>query len=138
MTRVTCRLTAKNRDQLRNATLGNRVWAAYIFLTLYGVRQMYMVVRPQTNIQTNQKTAHHRNTVTSSVHEKLMNFGRARDFTLDMRTNRQTDRQTRRSQPRLKSWRGPHVGWMPFPFLFFFYSVLFFGRKIGLFAAPLL
>jgi len=24
---VTCRLTAKNRDQLRNPTLGNRVWA---------------------------------------------------------------------------------------------------------------
>jgi len=27
MTHVTCRLTAKYRDQLRNATLGNRVWA---------------------------------------------------------------------------------------------------------------
>jgi len=27
MTLVTCRLTAKNRDQLRNPTLGNRVWA---------------------------------------------------------------------------------------------------------------
>jgi len=26
MTHVTCRLTAKNRDQLRNPTLGNRVW----------------------------------------------------------------------------------------------------------------
>ena len=25
MTHVTCRLTAKNRDQLRNPTLGNRV-----------------------------------------------------------------------------------------------------------------
>ena len=24
---VTCRLTAKNRDQLWNRTLGNRVWA---------------------------------------------------------------------------------------------------------------
>jgi len=29
MTHVTCRLTAKNRDQLRNPTLGNRVWAAF-------------------------------------------------------------------------------------------------------------
>ena len=29
MTHVTCRLTAKNRDQLRNATLGNRVWATF-------------------------------------------------------------------------------------------------------------
>jgi len=29
MTRVTCRLTAKNRDQLRNPTLGSRVWATF-------------------------------------------------------------------------------------------------------------
>ena len=28
MTHATCRLTAKNRDQLRNPTLGNRVWAS--------------------------------------------------------------------------------------------------------------
>ena len=28
---VTCRLTAKNRDQLRNPTLGNRVWATFTF-----------------------------------------------------------------------------------------------------------
>ena len=32
MTHVTCRLTAKNRDQLRNPTLGNRVWATFTFL----------------------------------------------------------------------------------------------------------
>jgi len=31
MTHVTCRLTAKNRDQLRNPTLGNRVWASFAF-----------------------------------------------------------------------------------------------------------
>jgi len=30
MTHATCRLTAKNRDQLRNPTLGNRVWATFI------------------------------------------------------------------------------------------------------------
>ena len=30
MTHITCRLTAKNRDQLRNPTLGNRVWAFYL------------------------------------------------------------------------------------------------------------
>ena len=37
MTHVTCRLTAKNRDQLRNHTLGNRVWATFTFLlSLYG------------------------------------------------------------------------------------------------------
>jgi len=38
MTHVTCRLTAKNRDQLRNPTLGHRVWATYTFLILPGVR----------------------------------------------------------------------------------------------------
>jgi len=32
MNHVTCRLTAKNRDQLRNPTLGNRVWATSTFL----------------------------------------------------------------------------------------------------------
>ena len=32
MTHVACRLTAKNRDQLRNHTLGNRVWATFTFL----------------------------------------------------------------------------------------------------------
>jgi len=30
-THVTCSLTAKNRDQLRNPTLGNRVWATFTF-----------------------------------------------------------------------------------------------------------
>ena len=33
MTRATCRLTAKNWYQLRNTTLGNRVWATF-FLPL--------------------------------------------------------------------------------------------------------
>ena len=33
MTHVTCTLTAKNRDQLRNPTLGNRVWATFTFFT---------------------------------------------------------------------------------------------------------
>ena len=32
MTHVTSRLTAKNRDQLRNPTLGNRAWATFTFL----------------------------------------------------------------------------------------------------------
>jgi len=31
MTHVTCMLTAKNRDQLRNPTLGSRVWATFSF-----------------------------------------------------------------------------------------------------------
>ena len=30
MTHVTCRLTAKNRDQLRNPTPGNRLWATFL------------------------------------------------------------------------------------------------------------
>ena len=34
MIHVTCRLTAKNRDQLRNPALGNRVWATFTFLGL--------------------------------------------------------------------------------------------------------
>jgi len=34
MTHVTCRLTVKNRDQLRNPTLGNRVWATFTFYFL--------------------------------------------------------------------------------------------------------
>ena len=34
MTRVTCRLTARNRDQLRNPTLGSRVRAIFTFLPL--------------------------------------------------------------------------------------------------------
>jgi len=33
MTHVICRLTAKNRDQLRNPTLGNRIWTTFTFFT---------------------------------------------------------------------------------------------------------
>ena len=36
MIHVTRRLTAKNRDQLRNPMLSNRVWATFTFY-LYGV-----------------------------------------------------------------------------------------------------
>ena len=32
MTQVTCRLTVKKRNQLRDPTLGNRVWAIFTFL----------------------------------------------------------------------------------------------------------
>ena len=35
MIHVTCRLTAKNGDQLRNPTLGSRVWATFTFLCMY-------------------------------------------------------------------------------------------------------
>ena len=34
MTRVTCMLTAKNRYQLRNPPLGNRLWAAFTFYNI--------------------------------------------------------------------------------------------------------
>ena len=34
MTHVTCRLTAKNRDQLRNHKLSNRVWSNFTFFAL--------------------------------------------------------------------------------------------------------
>ena len=34
MTHVTCRLTTKNRDQLRNPTLSSRVWASFTFFTV--------------------------------------------------------------------------------------------------------
>ena len=32
MTHITCRLTTKNRDQLRNPTLGNRVWPTFLLV----------------------------------------------------------------------------------------------------------
>jgi len=35
MTHVTCMLTAKNRDQLRNPKLGNRVWATFTLCSLF-------------------------------------------------------------------------------------------------------
>ena len=35
MTHVTCRLTDKNRDQLRNFTLGSQVWATFTFLPVF-------------------------------------------------------------------------------------------------------
>ena len=41
MTHVTCRLTAKNRDQLWNPTFGNRVWATFTFsLVDEAIRQL--------------------------------------------------------------------------------------------------
>ena len=34
---ITCRLTAKNRDQLWNPTLCNRIWVTFTFLVMDGV-----------------------------------------------------------------------------------------------------
>jgi len=41
MTHVTCRLTAKNRDQ--NPTLSNLVWATFTFLVLTKVNDKIVV-----------------------------------------------------------------------------------------------
>ena len=38
MTHITCRLTAKNWDQLRNPTLGNRVWVTFTFALIHHCR----------------------------------------------------------------------------------------------------
>ena len=42
MTHVTCRLTAKNRDQLQNPMLGNRVWATFFMLLVYVCLVLYL------------------------------------------------------------------------------------------------
>ena len=59
MIHVTCRLTAKNRDQLRNPTLGNRVWAAFPFYlytrstpdSLRPVRGVHRTCRSTKNVK---------------------------------------------------------------------------------------
>jgi len=43
MTHITCRLTAKNRDQLRKPTLCNRVWATFTFY-LHRARSMIITL----------------------------------------------------------------------------------------------
>ena len=43
MTHVTCRLTAKNRDQLRNPTLANRVRATFTFFSTETVPRQFSV-----------------------------------------------------------------------------------------------
>jgi len=51
MTHVTCRLTTKNRDQLRNPTLGNRVWATFYTLSWssVGMRMGINLSTPHTS-----------------------------------------------------------------------------------------
>jgi len=41
MTHITCRLTAKNRDQLWNPTLSNRVWATFCCCVAYLIVPVY-------------------------------------------------------------------------------------------------
>ena len=56
MTHVTCRLTAKNQDQLWNPTLGSRVWAIFLTYDLsydhhkFIVRSTYDVELKRTKI----------------------------------------------------------------------------------------
>ena len=40
LTYVTCRLTAKNRDQLRNLSLDNRVWASFYLLVVLAASRL--------------------------------------------------------------------------------------------------
>ena len=48
MTHITCRLTAKNQDQLRNRTLGNRVWATFLATQpTAGVRRCHSTISEQ-------------------------------------------------------------------------------------------
>ena len=57
---VTCRLTAKNRDQLRNPTLGNRVWATFTFLLEYCAPWHYALTKAQPeSLEAVQKRAIH-------------------------------------------------------------------------------
>jgi len=54
MTHVTCSLTAKNRDQLRNPTLGNRVCAIfYCDMQIYCDRHRVVEDQPRKNYQKN-------------------------------------------------------------------------------------
>jgi len=46
MTYLTCRLTAKYRDQLRNPTLGNRVWATFYVTAVSGDLQRPASAKP--------------------------------------------------------------------------------------------
>ena len=50
MTHVTRRLTAKNRDQLRNATLGNRVWATFQCAENYNKRHNKFIFNTAVSI----------------------------------------------------------------------------------------
>ena len=45
MTHITCRLTAKNWDQLRNPTLCNRVWATFTFYIVIDVIVIVVICR---------------------------------------------------------------------------------------------
>ena len=52
MTHITCRLTAKNRDQLGNPTLGNRVWATFTYFMLILFKEFPSVVSEEKHHNT--------------------------------------------------------------------------------------
>ena len=58
LTHITCRLTAKNRDRPLNPTLGNQVWATFIFLAINDVQHELELLQGNVN------TYIHRVTVT--------------------------------------------------------------------------
>ena len=45
MTHVTCRLTAENRDQLQNHTLGDRVWSTFLLYETVTLTACVPVIR---------------------------------------------------------------------------------------------
>jgi len=69
MTHVTCRLIAKNRDQLRNPTLGNRVWATFNYLLPSILRLVSKRMRNEPydgpQVPTSKDKAHHSDTATT-------------------------------------------------------------------------
>ena len=64
MTHVTCRLTAKNRDQLRNPTLRNRAWAAFTFYLLSDAGSVRLSASPRPLAQ---RTVHLKAIVTTEL-----------------------------------------------------------------------
>ena len=44
MTRTTCKLTSKNRDQLWNPILGNRLWATYLIIIIIIAMTIFVVL----------------------------------------------------------------------------------------------
>ena len=56
MTHIICMLTAKNRDQLRNPTLDNRVWATFTFLLSQELLKVTIVSTDSVNQSTTSST----------------------------------------------------------------------------------
>jgi len=67
MTHVTCRLTAKNRDQLRNPALGSRVWATFFYLLLWKLGPIGSVRARFARLQTSWERADISAAVTSGA-----------------------------------------------------------------------